>query len=141
MKTLAELFRSRPLIPLKACMVVLDLNEDQVLAQIEDGTLEYAWNIARASANRREVRVWRGSLLKEPPQPEEAVYRSLFHPRRISSVELARTWTCSGSHIKGLVADGLITGPRDSTARSGTNSMHRFEPEVLCRFLKARRII
>src|SRR5947208_2443226 len=53
----------RPLVPLSACMVLLDKSEDDLLSLIESGALAFAFNIAAPNSARREIRVHRSSLL------------------------------------------------------------------------------
>jgi hypothetical protein len=147
----------RMLMPMAAVMAILDRSEDDLLRLVEEGGLEFAFDISTGGAARREVRIYRESLLRyqaqhfrasftsalraagrnEPPMPrwnaDPEVYplpvTSIrgFHgqkssrllycitailPQRrnliLTAVELARSWTCSSTHVQNLIADGAL---------------------------------
>ena len=54
----------RPLVPLRAVTMFLNMNARQVLALIEEGKLRWAFDIRSGKAHRREVRVLRQSLFE-----------------------------------------------------------------------------
>jgi hypothetical protein len=54
----------RPLVPLTAVSMFLDLTAKEVLALIEEGKLRWAFDIRTAHSERREVRVLRQSLFE-----------------------------------------------------------------------------
>jgi hypothetical protein len=54
----------RPLVPLPAVSMFLDLTAKEVLALIEEGKLRWAFDIRTAHSGRREVRVLRQSLFE-----------------------------------------------------------------------------
>jgi hypothetical protein len=63
----------RALIPLEAAQLILDLDEDSVLGEIERGKIGWAWDIRTPAATRREIRVWRKSLLARAAGRDETV--------------------------------------------------------------------
>ena len=54
----------RLLMPMAAVMVILDRSEDDLLRLVEEGELEFAFDISTGGAVRREVRIYRESLLR-----------------------------------------------------------------------------
>ena len=54
----------RPLVPLRAVTMFLNLNAREVLSLIEEGKLRWAFDIRSGKARRREVRVLRQSLFE-----------------------------------------------------------------------------
>ena len=126
-------------------MVLMDRNEDEILAAIESGVLSWAWDIASQRSQRREIRIWRDSLLavlesRPSTADESAVLRSIFPPRPIRTTELQRIFSCSSSHVSHLIDEGsLIAPPRER--QSGPLSITRVDPAELERFLLGRRIL
>jgi len=58
----------RLLMPLAAVMVILDRSEDDLWRLVEEGELEFAFDISTGGAARREVRIYRESLLRYQAQ-------------------------------------------------------------------------
>src|ERR1035437_4050283 len=56
--------RSKPLMPVRGVMSLVERNEDQVLALIEDGSLAWAWDVALdpKRGRCRELRVLPGCV-------------------------------------------------------------------------------
>lgn len=134
----------RPLIPLECVMVLANLHEDSVLAEIEAGGIAWAWDIRARDAERREIRVWRQSLLKllgdSQASEIEDPLMAIFPPARggFSTGELQRLCSCSATHIYSLAATEkfhLVRGPR-----RGPNGAMEISRESLITFLQARRI-
>ena len=126
-------------------MVLLDRNEDEILAAVESGVLAWAWDIACQASQRRELRIWRGSLLavmhgeRAKELSEDQVYHSILPPRAIRTTELQRLWSCSSTHVSHLLADGSL--PADARPRrSGTMSVTRVEAGLVREFLRSRRV-
>jgi hypothetical protein len=145
---------SRPLIPLRAAMVLLDRGEDEVLALIDTGELSWAWDISSQDAERREVRIWRDSVLQflsrseegnqrwtrmdlpaPPPsrqagtdEEERVLLAILPHSAEVRSTTLQRLFTASQGHIQNLINAGLLTGlndPRTGPHRTRTDRNRR----------------
>jgi hypothetical protein len=135
---------ARPLVPLEACMVLLDRDEDELLAGIEEGALEWAWDIRGPEAERREIRVWRQSVLDfasgtRVTRQHEDVLREILpgaHPRR--TPEIQRLFSASQCHVQHLVEAGLLAAGGPRTAASGPASFTLISRESLCRFLAER---
>lgn len=145
----------RPLVPVSACMVVLDRNEDDVLMLIDEGHLTVAFDIASRRAARREIRVWRESILLYAANDYAAMARAtdalaadlapaldaILAPRAMEHIrarELADRFTCSSTHVLQLVEEGSITGP--APKGRGPNSSPRIVRNSVAAFLQSRRI-
>jgi len=66
----------RLLMPMAAVMVILDRSEDDLLRLVEEGELEFAFDISTGGAVRREVRIYRESLLRYQAQRFRASFSS-----------------------------------------------------------------
>ncbi len=106
-----------PLLPLGVLTALGRLSEKAALELIECGRIEWAWDIRRAGAARREIRVWRDSLfdyLARPQQPARGATATALpelwpHSRpALRSTELTGLFCCSSTHIHALARDGLL---------------------------------
>ena len=137
----------RPLIPLQAAMILLDRDEDDVLAMIHSGILAWAWNIAGKSVRRQDVRIWRDSIiffLNHQPQPEaeEELVIASFLPTgaEIRSPELQSLLSCSQGHVRDLIRRRLLAARRKSRATTGRQSYFNIRRQDVIAFFRARRI-
>lgn len=141
-------------MPVEAAVVLLDRHEDQVFSMIEDGTLAWAWDIRSQTAERREVRIWRISLLEcmaglpttgnihlSARADEDTVLADLFpHSRAIvRSTELQRMFSCSGTHILDLVREGHLVAT--NKYKTGPNNSAQITRESVLALLKSRRVV
>lgn len=128
----------RPLLPVEAVMVLADCDEDYVLTLIDLGFL-VAFDIRSSGAERRELRIWRESLIwflehrsqldltikvqsskVRVPTHEEALIHLFPHAReRLRSPEVQRLFSCSQTHVAQLLADSLLDAENES--RPGPN--------------------
>lgn len=138
---------ARPLIPVEACMVLLDRNEDEVLHAIESGILGWAWDISAVGEHRREIRVWRDSLLallngNRGPELEEAkVFARVLPPRSIRSPELQRIFSCSQTHVQTLIERGYLKAEAPRQAESGPRAYTLVTRESVAMFLRSARVL
>lgn len=141
---------SRPLIPMKAAVVFLDRSEDEILALIDSGELAWAWDISSEAAERREVRIWRESLLVflSPGGPsshsdlDETNVLNFLLPHsgdELRSTHLQRLFTASQGHIQHLIDQKLLHGLNDP--KTGRNGYVRVTRASFLTFMRARRII
>lgn len=140
----------RPLVPVVVAQVLLDLREDAVLAQIESGNLGWAWDIRRPGAVRRDVRVWRTSILSlwatgvsrvGGPDLDGLTVTDTWLPHRDVRVsELARWWSCSGDHVLNLVKDGLLAVSGERPEWTGVGSSTRITRGSVVAMLEHRRV-
>jgi hypothetical protein len=143
------------LVPLEACMVILDRDEDDLLALIEGGFLRWVWDIRSPQAERRELRVWRGSVLAYAERKttehlllkEADVYESLLPGRRddLRSTELQRLFSASQTHIQHLIDNRLLPAVGHGGAGTmrplhGPNSFTRVKRAEVIAFLRSRSL-
>jgi hypothetical protein len=111
---LAKVFRSRPLVHLKAAMLLLDQTEDGIISLLEDGTLEWAFDLKRKSSRRGYLVIAACSidrLLTGAPEPAtlDEVIQLAVPPRDFFRVvELKHRWGVSSGHLTGLIEDGFL---------------------------------
>lgn len=142
---------SRPLLPLEVVMVLLDRNEDDVLALIDTGELSWAWDIRTPAADRREIRVWRDDVLRHldrtsrgirpaDPLPLDQVMTAILpHSRpEIRSTEIQRIFSCSSSHVLNLVQAGCLAGL--NAPGTGPNGFVRVTRLSVIQFLQLRTV-
>lgn len=139
---------ARPLVPLEACQVLLDRDEDAVLALVEKGDLGWAWDIRTPSAIRREVRVWRESLLElmgadraEHHGTALAVLDTFLPHRDIRLTEIARWLSCSSSHVSNLLRDGCLALAGERPDHSSVAAVTRVTRASVVSFLDGRRML
>lgn len=127
-------------------MVLLDRDQDTVLEMIEDGHLAWAWDIRSPDAERREIRIWRSSLIaqlalvKQPDPGESFVLASILpHRTEIRTPELQRIFMASQWLIQNLINLGAIKGLNSSSL--GPNGFVRVSRESVINFLRNRRVV
>jgi len=137
---------SKPLLPVRGVMSLVDKNEDQVLRLIEDGSIAWAFDVALdpKRGRNKELRILpaavsgylRGQacLLKW----DEVVRLLLPHDEPvILSKDITRILNVSGTHTYHLARRKVISSC--STWRRGRGGCGRFSAESFVQFLKHRR--
>ncbi|MDB6020490.1 MAG: hypothetical protein JWQ04_347 [Pedosphaera sp.] len=93
----------RPLVPLAAASLFLNLNHREVIDLIEAGKLRWAFDIRSCDATRREIRILRRSLFEfsglnsraEPPRAEEVEFQrvmDLILPQEVIQSPTSLRW-------------------------------------------------
>lgn len=105
-------------------MVLLNRSEGKVLAAVESGSPSWDWDSRREGAERREIRVWRDSLLDLVNGTRLKgnvvdVYPTILPPRPARTTELQRFWSRSITHVTHLLEDSR------REASSGRNAFAR----------------
>lgn len=137
---------ARPLVPVEACMVLLDRDEDDILSAIDSGVIHWAWDIASPGAARREIRIWRDSLLallqhtKEREADEGQVLSGFLPQRDIRTTEIQRWFSCSSTHVHAMLDQSVFTEVRRPAALSGPMSYSVVSRGSVVAFLQARRV-
>ena len=159
----ADVGTGRPLCDVKAAMFLLDRDEDGVLHLIEDGQLEFAFNVAMPGADARELRIWSGSIRKYVAAgivnrlPADQVDDSVRAKSskistvdqvvadilpgmgvEITAVALKRAFNCSSTHVHNLIGAGALEEIAHAD-RKQTNTRW-VARESAIRFLKTRRV-
>jgi hypothetical protein len=131
------------------------LAPDDVLKLIDSRAIRWAWDISRKGSARREVRIWRESLLAYLAQEEggdgpspglslgQVIETILPRPGSLSvraatlrGKELQRRWLCGATHIARLIADGELT--RVGPARNGQSPVVLYQS--VFEFMKRRSL-
>jgi len=137
----------RPLLPLQTVECILDRRADELLELIEAGRLAWAFDIAAApGSGRREIRVWRGSVLDYlrgyalGDADQDQVLDSILphHRPEIRGPELERTLSCSGVHIACLARSRALHVV--CQAGRGPNGFLRISRASVVDFLADRRL-
>ncbi len=123
-----QLPAGRPLIPIEAVMVLADRDEDDVLNLIDIGMLRWAFDIATPGTDRRELRIFRESLIdylrgdtaamgrkNQTETVEGIIARILPRPSivngygTIRGTELQRRFSCCQGHVNNLIKTGELS--------------------------------
>jgi hypothetical protein len=144
----ATMQRSKPLIPIRGVVSLIDRSEDQVLRLIEDGKLAWAWDVALdpKRGRNRELRVLPAAVASylrgQACSLEWAEVLAMLLPHdglEILSRDITRILNVSGTHTYHLARRKLIA-PR-SGWRRGRGGCGRFAAESFVEFLHARRVL
>jgi len=138
----------RPLVPIQTCEAILDLMCNEMMCEIEDGRLAWAWHIESPGTARRCIRVWRECLVRRVagyPQPDASdveVLSSILPEHRIwfTVQELRRRLTISGGHIINLIEAKALSVEADSPWHRGVGGSPRVTRSSIAAFLQRRRI-
>lgn len=129
-KAPGEVELRRPLLDVRTTATVLDLGEDDVLAELQQGRLRWAWDLSAANNGRAFLRIWNRSLIcflkPELPQPRELaeVLQLIIPPRAravgsISGVELQALFNTTSGHVLSLFESGALVKAPQSPHRRG----------------------
>lgn len=137
---------TRPLVPIEAAMVMLDRDEDEILHAVESGVLGWAWDIATPGSERREIRIWRDSLLsllageREPVREWPHVQAMILPPGDIKTPALCRLLSCGRTHVHAIASSSLhvVRGPE---APSGPRAYSIVSRSSVAEFLHSRRVL
>ena len=138
--------RSKPLLPVRGVMSLVDLNEDQVVALIEDGQLAWAFDVALdpKRGRNRELRVMPAAvsayLRGQTCELEWAEVLRLLLPHDepvILSKDIYRVLNVGSTHLYALARRKLIVPC--STWRRGPGGGGRFTTRSFVDFLTSRR--
>jgi hypothetical protein len=138
--------RSKPLLPVRGVMSLVDLNEDQVLSLIEEGQIAWAWGV-RLNPKRgrnRELRILPAAvsayLRGQTCELEWADVLRLLLPHDepvILSKDIYRVLNICRTHLYALARRKLIIPC--STWRRGRGGCGRFTTKSFVEFLRSRR--
>lgn len=139
----------RALLDVRTAATVLDLGEEDVLAELQQGRLRWAWNLSAANNGRAFLRIWNRSLIcylkPELPQPREfdGVLQHIIPPRArlvgsLSSVELQALFNTTGGHVLNLFEAGDLEKVPNSPHRRGRGGSPRATLKSVTRLLTER---
>lgn len=128
-----------PLVPVAGLRALMGVDEDTVLAHIEDGQLPFAFDLAMPGARRAELRVWRGCIEKKSATLAE-VLQDVLGPSPLPTLNvrtLRHRWVCSSTHVHHLIEAGLLAEVGgEGRKKTNTRNVTRTSAE---RFLTERR--
>ena len=136
----------KPLLPVRGVMSLIDKNEDQVLALIDEGKLAWAFDVSLLGPERgrtKELRVLPAALVDYMHgRPCELTWASvcrLLIPDGpiVTSLEIYRMLNISGTQLYNLVRAKQIAPC--STWRRGPKGKAQFSVVGFKEFLRARR--
>jgi len=125
------------LVTVDTARVVRGVDAESIVAQIEEGSIAWAWDIGLAGTGRRELRIWSGCLgtpvavrLTEAQVIEEVI--GTQRPTLRGS-EVERLLCCSAQHVAALHERGALAGVVAGKVR-------HLRRESLVEFLRQRRV-
>jgi hypothetical protein len=138
----------RPLLPMKALMWLLERSEDDVMALIECGSLEFAFDLRRQGTAKALPVVWRGSVYSYAGQSDvksesvDHVVDDVLPPvMSIRAVELKSIFGCCGQlHICRLIEDDSLALDTTRSVGRGKGQSPWVTRASAAAFLKARRM-
>jgi hypothetical protein len=150
---LTTLTLKAPMIGMESARLALGRGEDDILAWIQSGDLEWAFDFRRVRARRAYCRILTESVVRlqrrvgrpaplelaaRKDTPFEAVFNLIFQHRRpvLAGGELSRVWNCGASHIHNLVRDGALAAVEKDYTREG----FQFSREKVFKFMQSRRM-
>lgn len=142
----------RPLLSIETFRSLTDeLSEDDILNEIIDGRIKWAFNLAGAGASRSYVRIWNRSVLgwfdREFQQTDDLSEvinhilpaRSLV-TRALTAREVIRACNVTSSHIYNLIRDGLLKESPGSSIHRGPSGGAIVTRASAVQFLTTRRM-
>lgn len=139
----------RALLDVRTAATVLDLGEEDVLAELQQGRLRWAWDVSAAQNRRTFLRLWNRSLIcylkPELTQPTEvSVVLQHIIPARskvmgsLSGVELQTLLNTTGGHVLSLFESGDLVKVPNSPHRRGRGGSPRATLKSVTQFLTDR---
>jgi hypothetical protein len=140
--------RSKPLLPLRGVMALLDRSKEEVLELLENGRLLWAWDVSLIprEGRKRELRILPAAVAdyisgRQCQLDWEDVLRLLLPhdgPAILSS-DISRVLNVSGTHLYDLARRKVLSPC--STWRAGRGGFARFPAKTFVDFLKSRRVL
>jgi hypothetical protein len=140
-----------PLLGVEGVRAATGLDEDEILAEIEEGHILWAWNIG-LEGERTYLRVWNRSLAAwnnpklSQPETHMDVMHAILPPRcwitgTMDSKEVKRLLNTGHTHVARLCETGLLSehGKSSERAASGPNGKRIITRESVINFFRERR--
>jgi hypothetical protein len=134
-------------LPLAGVRAALAEDEGEILNMIDDGRLEWAWNIGRANCDRREIRIL-ARCVRDLQREEKStvtlpeVIKVVLGPEKpfIWGNAWRRSWNCDSGHCLNLIADGDLVTLKNTDWRRGPGGSPCITWASAVRFLETRRL-
>lgn len=124
------------------------LTRDELLAEIERGTVPFAFDLRSPDSDRATLRLWhptiealvktRGADSGPTPEIHELLLQLVPGRFDVRSSQLERDWDISHQHVHELIAAGCLPVSRQATAAAGPHSFSLLDPAGLRAFLASR---
>jgi hypothetical protein len=132
-----------PLVPVDVAAFFLDLTSEEIRLQADS---LWAWDISAPGRERRELRIWRESLIamkdlrRKIPMHHHEVLASFMPKRGLRGTELQGLLYCTAQHVAELDADRQIIVERNRLTGCGPNASKVYTRDSIVNFLKARSL-
>lgn len=150
-----QLPTSRPLVKLDVVMHLLQRNEDDCKYLYEAGLLRWAFDLSSPGSRRKEVRIWRGSVIEY----QAGDHRVILNAHQTESADEARKilaaclppglgpvalsklvplWAASSTHLHDLLKESLLRPLAGQQLKQTETPM--LDRASVIGFLQSRRI-
>ncbi len=142
-----------PLLDVVGARALTGLDEDELMNEIGQRRIVWAWNIGRSTDGRITLRIWNRSLIcwVEPkltqPLRLEDVLNIILPPRSsitgtLDSKEVKRLMNTGHTHVANLAADGALMEHAKSGRRasSGPHGKRIFTRASVIEFFRLRQL-
>jgi hypothetical protein len=134
----------RPLVSVAVACVLADADAIKVRQACEDGKIEWSFNVGTGDqGDRREIRIWRGSLLKwmgasVPSVTADDVLSDILLNRDLRSSELWRRLAISRRHLCRMLPELKVV--QEAKAERGINAACKISNASARKMLLNRRL-
>lgn len=139
----------RALLDVRTAATVLDVSEETVFEELQQGRLRWAWDLSAAQNGRAFLRIWNRSLIcylkpeLTQPRDHEDVLKHIISPRArvmgfLSGVELQSLFNTTGGHVLSLFETGALVKAPNSPHRRGRGGSPRATLASVTRLLTER---
>lgn len=144
-----NLSHRRPLLTVETVVAMLDMDKIAVFENCDSGRFAWAFDLSTPDSSRRELRIWRGSVLAwreadgaDPAGtiPEADVFVSIIPPLNPRSSDLARRFGISRDHLRSLLDAREMAIASAPTQSQGINAACRLLRSSVVSFLRRRRV-
>jgi hypothetical protein len=144
-----NLSHRRPLLTVETVVAVLDVDKQDVLEHCDSGRFAWAFDLSTPGSSRRELRVWRGSVLEwretygaDPAEkiPEAEVLASIIPPLNPRSSDLARRLAISRDQLRRLIEAREMAIALVAERSQGISAACRLHRSSVLNFLRRRRV-
>lgn len=142
-----------PLLDVRGARALTGLDEDELMSEIGQRRILWAWNIALQAEGRTELRIWNRSLvcwiepnLAQPRELKEVLLTILPAKSELTGVldskEVKRLLNTGHTHIANLCERGQLTehGKSGQRAASGPNGKRIITRASVIEFFRNRQI-
>lgn len=132
-----------PLVPVEVAAFYLDRLPEEVL---RDCDCLWAWDISAGGGERRQLRLWRDSLIavRDPagrpdiPGRVDQVIARFLPWGGLRGRDLQQLFFCTAQHISALAAAGILEIQRERQALRGPNATRIYSRDSVKKFLADR---